>query len=268
MLRSGWVRIMRGVGLASLVLVTAIASSPALATLVWDFQDFPSYQDGLPYGSNVFPTAYGCDGKSFCTGLDVFSLGSNGGSSVSRTIDGVTGTFSRPNWQSPGVSAGFGLLTVAGVLNPGNTIEGDAHPYLADFSIAFTSAGVDVAAPYDLGPPFGSYGAFLDMWSGPGGTGELLARAEALPGDPYTGSLSVAAPAGTSGRSLVFGRYLVGAPGCVYEAYGGGLSFPCLYGTPGNADNVQITPVPETTQAVAIAIGIAGLAIARRRARA
>ena len=83
------------------------------------------------------------------------------------------------------------MLTIAGVLNPGNTIEGDAHAYLADFSMAFSSASVDVAAPYDLGAPFGSYGAFVDMWSGPEGTGQLLARTEAVPGEPYAGTLSV-----------------------------------------------------------------------------
>ncbi len=264
--------VMRGARLALLFsLAAAISGSPAAATstLLWDMEGFPPYQQGLEVGDAVYPTDYGCNGMTYCTGFGVYSLALNGGESVSRTIDGVTGTFSRPNWQAPGLYSGSSLLTISGSLGAGNTIEGDAHGYLADFSVGFVSAGVDVAAPYDLGAPFGSYGAFLDMWSGPGGTGELLARAEAVPGEPYSGRLSVDAPAGSSARSLVFGRFLVGAPGCVYEPYGGGLSFPCLYGSPGAADNVAIVPVPEPGALVPVAVGLAvfGAGRGRRRAR-
>jgi hypothetical protein len=249
------------------LLIQAIAS-PALATsLLWDFDDFPTAAQGLAAGDAVVPSAWGCNGQPVCTGFEVFALRSNGGQSANKTIDGVTGTFSRPAWQSPGAFSGYELFAVGRALNAGNTIQGDAHPYLADFSVGFTSASADLDGPVELGGTLGDYGTFLDMWSGPDGSGVLLARAEVLPGEPYSGTLTVDAPGGTIAHSLVFGRFLVGDPGCVYEPYGSGISFPCLNAAPGNADNVRIEAVPEPSVAILVASGLAALSVGRARRR-
>jgi hypothetical protein len=244
-----------------------VSASPALATpIVWDFDDFPTLAEGAAAGDAVVPSAWGCNGASTCTGSEVFVLRTNGGQSVEKTIDGVTGTFSRPAWQAPGVFSGYELLTIGGALNAGNTIQGDAHPYLADFSLGFTSASVDLDAPVAFGGALGDYGTFLDMWSGPNGSGALLARTAVLPGEPFAGTLTVDAPTGAIAHSLTFGRFLVGDAACVYEPYGQGPSFyPCLYAAPGNADNVRIDAVPEASVASLLALGLALLGAGRAR---
>jgi hypothetical protein len=264
----------RGLFFAGVVALAATltAPTPATADLIWDFNDFPTAQEGFAVGDAIYPTDYACLGKTYCTGTDLLFFGTGGNyGAISKVIDGVTGTFSRPYWEGPGVHSGYNAMSVGSALNWGNTSPGDAHPYLADFSTGFTSAAVDLAGPttdmagaYDLGAPFGAYGAFVDMWSGPGGTGELLARAEVLPGDAYSGTLSLDAPAGMTARSLAFGRFLVGSPGCVYEPYSSGLSFPCLYATQANADNIRITAVPEAVPTLLLGMGLAALGTIRR----
>ena len=257
--------------LAGLVSLAALVASPAFATpaLLWNFDDFPTAQQGNAVGDAVYPIDYGCGSSGVCTGTEIafFAAGNGVNGTISKSIDGVTGTFSRPNWQAPGTYAEYDLLAVGSVLSWGNTVPGSVHPYLADFSVGFTSAAVDLEGPYDLGAPFGAYGAFLDMWSGPGGTGTLLARAEVLPGESYAGTLALDAPAGTTAHSLTFGRFRVGSPSCVYEPYGSGLSFPCLYAVQANADDIRIAPVPEPGPAVAIAAGLLAIGAARRSSR-
>jgi hypothetical protein len=154
-----------------------------------------------------------------------------------------------------------------GTLGAGNTIEGDLHPWLADFSTAFTFAEIDLPPPAIVtSDPGGLAGTFIDMWSGPNGTGTLLARVEAVPGDPYSGSLSLHAPSGSAALSLTFGHFVAGDPDCSYRAADFGPVVSCgSFLTQGFAARVRITPVPEPTGALIFAVA---LAIVARRERA
>jgi hypothetical protein len=202
----------------------------------------------------------------------VFSFNNNGSfGQVGRTIAGVTGSFLRPAWQAPGVFSGLERMTVnrsgAGTLAAGNTIEGDLHPWLANFSTAFTFAEIDLPPPaVVMSDPGGSAGTFIDMWSGPGGSGDLLARVEVVPGDVYSGSLSVHAPGGTSAQSLTFGRFVAGDPDCSYRPADFGPVVSCgQFLTQGFAARVRIAPVPEPTAALVFAVALAIVARSARR---
>lgn len=222
---------------------------PAAATAIFDFDDFPSLGHAPTDPDAPYTYDYQCDGKDYCTQLEVHllrDLGNGSGLSLSTVRDGIQGTFRR---------GGAGIAIWGGLnftLDRGNTSPGDLALFEASFDTALDYVQVDllgIRASDD-------YELLVELWSGEALTGGLIGSVVSpCSATACEDTLSIQL-IDQAFRSMRFGMAWAGDPDCVWP--------DCGEGEQGWADNIVVhaAPVPEPGTALLflVASGIAGLA--------
>ena len=252
--------------LVPLALAWALGAPPALAlsNALFDFNDFPDPSSGIT-------TAYGCDGKSFCTAQEVLDIGAGAGlfsGSLSTTRNGITASFSN---LSAVFGPGGGVTEVwppGGTdkfLGPGN--DDALFRWVVDFDMDLGFVQLDLPSPVAAGAFTDQAPAFhtsLELWSGPGGTGDLVANV--ILTSPTTG-LNFALSSRTPFRSFVAGRFDADNPTCVGIPTATCPGLGAISNLSGSLDNIFVKAIPEPTAALlfGIGLGVVGIATKRRR---
>jgi hypothetical protein len=224
-------------------LLTAAVASAAEFTLEFDAQ--PSFALAGPGLSDMSLARYGVGGFD----IELSALGSGFGE-----VD--------PNDVPPGGDIAA-FVDANGFVACGN--QDDCEPYIASFSVALDAVGVDFIGVGDFSggeAEIFTASYFLEAWSGPDGTGTLLAQI----GDP--GGTPLIPRAG--GGFLMPSCLSLVAPGIRSIVFGAEAVTDIE--DPGNTHNLSIverlhlTTVPEPSTAALLALGVIGLA-ARARTR-
>jgi hypothetical protein len=204
------------------LLFALLVASPAPALTIFDFEDVPSVGGSQSPDPATF--VYQCEGKSYCSYLDLFRAAFTGYTSIATQRAGIALTL-----HGTSVFQGTHLTQALSPGNFQNTFDNAAPFYLAGFSLPLDSVQVDLAPALGGAPGPGLYELFLAAYDGPQGSGALLSRTSR---DLFLGptTLSLVAP-GT--RSIVFGSVGLPGSGCLW----------CMNSAV--ADNIAVAPVPE-----------------------
>jgi len=176
------------------------------------------------------------------------------------------------------LGSGFGYVETLGVGDPNEDVSADVvadghtecgnqpdcNPFVATFSIALDGVGVDFLGVGDFSgghPDILSSAFFLEAYSGPGGTGTLLA--------------SVVDPGGAPGADLPFGGSALPASLSLSAAgirsiVFGGTTLARDEPDPHNlsiVERVRMSLAPEPSTGALLALGVGMLAVRRRTAR-